>query len=286
MPAFQLHHTLTPNPAVIINPSFPCLHIPCLSNQQVRPLPVHTLGLIPYQLEEHRAPLCLYELLSLGPGCQDWPSWGGSGLCLCVGWQQFWAQSPGLCQSSQAFLAHTSGPCQVSRGPFAPMGDFLSLLLLQPCRGSLPLGSFLGPHLRRPRSQVLSGWQRKGRVLCLTAVLSLTSATTGLSTFPFLSAGCSLQTLAGPIAWPWPLQTLCGGLGAAREPWSHCKCFPGLYRCCSASGGPGCRRAGCVPPRHRGNRLLMQAVWAEGPCLCPARPLPCAPGQGEPRQSP
>ena len=152
-------------------------------------------------------------------------------MCLCVGQQQFWAQSPGLCQNSQPFLAHTSGSCQVSRGPFAPVGDFLSLLLLQPCRGPLPLGSCLGPHLRRPPSQVLSessGWQRKGQVLCLMAVPSLTSATTGLSTFPFLSSGCSLQTLAGPIAWPWPLPTLCGGLGAAREPWSHCKCFSGL----------------------------------------------------------
>lgn len=205
----------------------------------------------------------MHEPLSPGPGCQDWPSWGGSGLCLCVGWQQFWAQSPGLWQNSQAFLA-------LSRGPFAPVGDFLSLLLLQPCRGPLPLGSFLGPHLRRPRSQVLSessGWQRKGQVLCLTAVSSLTSATTGLSTFPFLSSGCSLQTLAGPIAWPWPSQTLCGGLGAAREPWSHCKCFPGLCCYSSTSGGLRCRRAGCVPSRHWGNHLLMQAVWAEGPCL-------------------
>lgn len=191
-------------------------------------------------------------------------------------------QSPGLCQNSQPFLAHTSGSCQVSRGPLAPVGDFLSLLLLQPCRGPLPLGSCLGPHLRRPPSQVLSessGWQRKGQVLCLTAVPSLTSATTGLSTFPFLSSGCSLQTLAGPIAWPWPLQTLCGGLGAAREPWSHCKCFSGLCCYCSTSGGPGCRRTVCVSSCHWGNRLLTQAVWAEGPCLCP-------PGQGEPRESP
>lgn len=110
--------------------------------------------------------------------------------------------------------------------------------------------------------------EEKGQALCLTAVLSVTSATTGLSSLPFLSSGCSLQTLAGPIAWPWPLQTLCGGLAAAREPWSHCKCFPGLCCYSPTSGGLGCRRAGCVPSRHCGNCLLMQAVWGEGLCLC------------------
>lgn len=114
---------------------FPRLHTPCLGNQTVRPLPVHTLGLIPYQLEQHRAPLCLHEPLSPGPRCRDWPSWGGSGLCLCVERQQFWASLPGSARTRSLFLHTPLGPAKSPEAPLLPW------VIFSACSSSSPAGA-------------------------------------------------------------------------------------------------------------------------------------------------
>lgn len=79
----------------------------------------------------------------------------------------------------------------------------------------------------------------------------------------FLSSGsCSLQTSAGPTAWPWPSRTSCGGLGATGEPWSHCKCIPRL--CCyhSTQGCHSCEQATVGDEDHI-------CVSSQIPVLCP-----------------
>lgn len=188
----------------------------------------------------------------------------------------------GSVRARRLFL-HTPGPCQSLQRPPCSVGDFLSLLLLQPCRAPF-LRLFSWSSSAEARSQVLSEWQRKGQVLCLTAVSSLTSATTGLAHVSLSVMSCSLQMLAGPIAWPWPLQTLCGGQGRERR--GHTVSAPGLCCCCSAWAGRSCRASWLCASSSLGNRLLMQAVWAEGPCLCPPRPLPCAQVRGSPDSRP
>lgn len=159
----------------------------------------------------------MWEPLSLGPGCQDWPSWGGTGLLRAQGRQQFWAQSPGALSELAGFSCTHLWALPSLQRPLAPVWVIFSA-----CSFSSPAGApssrlFLGPHLQRPQSQVLSEWQRKGQVLCPHGCVVPNFCHYRPKHVSLSVRRLQPSNAAGPIAWPWPLQTLCAA-GAAREP--------------------------------------------------------------------
>ena len=146
-------------------------------------------------------------------------------------------------QNTPPFFTHTPGPAQ-SPVPSAPP----SALPRAPPSKPFPWSSSeeVPPRLcRNP-----SGWRRKGWVICHRAELSLVHVPIVINALPFPSSGSfNLRMPTGPTVWPWPLRTFCGGPGATREPWSHCKCFPRLCcfpGLCLTSGWPSCGQAGWV----------------------------------------
>lgn len=177
----------------------------------------------------------------------------------------------GLCRNSRPFLTHTSGPTRPPEpalpSPSPARGPSLRALPSVLIEGAPP--GLCG----RP-----AGWQKRGRAVCHRAAQSASCFPVVTDAFPCSSSGsCSLLTPTGPAAWRWPSRTSCGGLGAAGELWSHCKCFSGP--CCytapragTAAGTPtghaGIRAAAVCPPPEPCPRPTLghaQRVAREGP---------------------
>lgn len=119
-----------------------------------------------------------------------------------------------------------------------------------------------------------AGWQRRGRAVCHRAAQSPSCFPVVTDAFPCSSSGsCSLLTPTGPAAWHWPSRTSCGGLGAAGELWSHCKCFSGP--CCYTA--PRAGTAAGTPTGHAGIRAA---------AVCPPPSPARAPRWATPRESP
>lgn len=161
----------------------------------------------------------------------------------------------GLCRNSQPFLTHTSGPARPPEpalpSPSPARGPSLRALPSVLIEGAPP--GLCG----RP-----AGWQRRGRAVCHRAAQSASCFPVVTDAFPCSSSGsCSLLTPTGPAAWRWPSRTSCGGLGAAGELWSHCKCFSGP--CCYTA--PRAGTAAGTPTGHAGIRAA---------AVCPPRALP------------
>lgn len=127
---------------------FPCLHIPCAQVISKSGHFLSTLWVSSHQLEEHRAPLCLWEPLSLGPGCQDCPAgWVRAApvrRAAAVLGPVSWA----LSEPAGFSCTHLWALPSLQR-PLAPVGDFLSLPFSSPA-GAPFLSALLGPHLQRP----------------------------------------------------------------------------------------------------------------------------------------
>lgn len=119
-----------------------------------------------------------------------------------------------------------------------------------------------------------AGRQRRGRAVCHRAAQSASCFPVVTDAFPCSSSGsCSLLTPTGPAAWRWPSRTSCGGLGAAGELWSHCKCFSGP--CCYTA--PRAGTAAGTPTGHAGIRAA---------AVCPPPSPARAPRWATPRESP